>query len=276
MLNNIHIIKANGQKELFNENKLHRSLERASVPKTLHDTAISHIKQNLHENITSKEIYNQVLEYLGSSTHPFTASKYSLKKAIMDLGPTGFPFEKFIAAILRNHGYEIKTDIILRGLCVAHEVDVIAQNSQSNIMIECKFHNNVGNRTDVKVALYVMARYQDITAGMINRQNSIKFNEVWLVTNTKCSEEAILYAQCMGMKIISWGYPEKGNLQDLIEKEKLHPITCLSTINTNQKKILLDNNIILARDLAQNNMFIELLRLSTDQKNSLLHEIEDL
>ena len=143
-------------------------------------------------------------------------------------------------------------------------------------MIECKFHNNIGNRTDIKVALYVMARYQDLTTGWMNKANTTKFNEVWLVTNTKCSTDAIAYAKCMGMKIVSWGYPEKGNLQDLIETEKLHPVTCLTSISVAQKKILLDNNIILAKDLLSNKMFIDILNLSSDTKDKLIKELETI
>lgn len=275
-MNQFTVIKATGQKEPFSETKLRLSIKRAGVPQELHDLAVNHIKNNLYENIKTEVIYDHIMEYLGKSRFPHAGSRYSLKKAIMELGPTGFPFEKFMAAILRQHGFDVITDTIIPGLCVAHEVDIIAQKDTAKIMVECKFHNNIGNRTDIKVALYVMARYQDLTAGMLNRANSIKFNEVWLVTNTKCSQEAILYAKCMGMKIISWGYPEKGNLQELIETEKLHPITCLTSISPSQKKILLDNNIVLAKDILTKEMFLEILNLSGDQKNNLLSEIRGL
>ena len=275
-MENVLVIKANGEKENFSEHKLRHSISRAGVPKELHDAAVVHIKNNLYNNISTLEIYDHILEYLGNSRFPHAGGRFSLKKAIMDLGPTGFPFEKFIAAILREHGFSIVTDSMVNGLCVAHEVDVIAQKDGTKIMIECKFHNNIGNRTDIKVALYVMARYQDLTAGLLNRSNAVKFNEVWLVTNTKCSQDAILYAQCMGMKIISWGYPEKGNLQDLVESEKLHPVTCLTSISPSQKKILLDNNIVLAKELLKKQMFLDILNLPHKQKESLLAEIKEL
>lgn len=275
-MNIINVVKASGDLEVFNEDKLRKSISRAGVPQSLQDETLNHIKSRLRDNIPTSEIYSHILEFLGKSDSPYLIAKYSLKKAIMDLGPTGFPFEKFISRILAGQGYQVKTDVIISGVCVAHEVDVVAEKEDSKIMIECKFHNKLGNRTDIKVALYVMARYQDLTAGFLNRSNAMRFNQVWLVTNTKCSQEVIVYAKCMGMKIVSWGYPENGNLQDLVEKQKLHPITCLNNINSAQKKILLDNNIILAKDLFDNPLFLDLLNLPAPDKQLLLTEIRNL
>ena len=273
-MSDITVIKATGEKEPFSEEKLRNSITRAGVPRDLHDAAVSHIKSILYPEIHTSEIYKHILEYLSRSPSPHSQARYSLKKAIMDLGPTGFPFEKFIAAILKKHGYKVDTDVTINGLCIAHEIDVIAQKNDQKIMIECKFHNKIGNRTDVKVALYVFARYQDLTAGWIDRSNTTRFNEVWLVTNTKATQDAVSYARCMSMKIVSWGYPEYGNLQDLIEADKLHPITCLTNITNYHKKILLENNIVLCRDLLDNQMYIDLLKLSSADEQKLLTELK--
>lgn len=272
----VSVIKANGEKEPFNEEKVRRSIKRAGIPDELQSAVVSHVRSILRENIKTSEIYRHIIEFLGQSSFPHTRTRYSLKKAIMEFGPTGFPFEKFVAAILNRQGYETETNVVLNGLCVTHEIDVLAKKDNKKIMIECKFHNNSGNRTDVKVALYIFARFQDLTAGWVNRSNMSHFNEVWLVTNTKCSLDAISYAQCMGMKIISWGYPDTGNLQELVEKEKLHPVTCLNSISNHHKKILLDNNIVLAKDLLNNRMFYDLLNLSNDEKNKLTLELQAL
>lgn len=273
---NVSVIKATGEREAFNEDKLRQSIFRAGVPLQLHDEVLIHIKERLRDNIPTREIYNHIVEFLGKSAFPHTRTRFSLKKAIMDLGPTGFPFEKFIASILNHQGYQVETNAVLRGLCISHEVDIQANKEGQKIMIECKFHNKIGNRTDVKVALYVFARYQDLTTGWMSKSNATRFNQVWLVTNTKATVDAIAYATCMGMKIISWGYPEKGNLQELIEKDKLLPVTCLSSISANHKKILLDNNIILIKDLLSKEMFIDILNLSKDEKLGLLSELKSL
>lgn len=275
-MSDIRIIKATGQTENFSEEKLLRSIQRAGVPEKLQGEAVEHIREKLYQDMPTSEIYRHILEYLGKSSYPHAGSRYSLKQAIMDLGPTGFPFEKFIASILNRHGYKTETDVILSGLCVSHEVDVLAEKDNQKIMIECKFHNRMGSRTDIKVALYVMARYQDLTVGWINRDNASKLTEVWLVTNTKCTTDAIAYAQCMGIRIVSWGYPEKGNLQEMIEKEKLHPVTVLTALNNFQKHLLLNNHLVLCRDLIDNNLAFDLLKLSTEDVRKLKEEIEAL
>lgn len=275
-MSDIRIVKASGQTENFSEEKLLRSIQRAGVPEKLQGEAVEHIREKLYQDMPTSEIYRHILEYLGKSPYPHSGSRYSLKQAIMDLGPTGFPFESFIASILNRHGYKTETDVILPGLCVSHEVDVLAEKDNQKIMIECKFHNRIGSRTDIKVALYVMARYQDLTVGWINRDNASKLTEVWLVTNTKCTTDAITYAQCMGIKIVSWGYPEKGNLQEMIEKEKLHPVTVLTTLNNFQKHLLLNNHLVLCQDLADNNLAFDLLKLSTEDVKKLKEEIEAL
>ncbi|MGS0527278.1 hypothetical protein ACU8V7_21050 [Zobellia nedashkovskayae] len=43
------------------------------------------------------------------------------------MGPTGFPFERFIGALLTYSGYETKVGIVMDGICVTHEIDVVAE-----------------------------------------------------------------------------------------------------------------------------------------------------
>src|SRR3989344_1403729 len=135
----IIVIKANGEKQPFSEEKLRTSITRAGVPDNLHDKAVSHIKSILRQDIPTSEIYKHILEFLGTSPYPHSRSRYSLKRSIMDLGPTGFPFERFIAAILTRQGFEVEVDMTVNGLCVSHEIDVLARKDGRKVMIECKF-----------------------------------------------------------------------------------------------------------------------------------------
>src|SRR5207245_2048481 len=136
------------------------------------------------------------------------------------LGPTGYPFEDYIAKIFQRQGYTTLIRQILPGNCVSHEIDVIAEKNTvipTKIMIEAKFHNQVGMRTNVHVPLYTKSRFEDIKI----KHN---FSEVWLVTNTKATVDAIAYASCVGMKIMTWSYPEGESLRDLVEKFHMFPI----------------------------------------------------
>lgn len=273
-MSDIFVIKATGEREPFSEEKVIRSIRRAGIPDSLQSEVLSHVKEKIYPEIPTSEVYHHIIEFLGKSTYPYTRNRYSLKQAIMDLGPTGFPFERFIAAVLREQGYQCQTDVIIPGLCISHEVDVLAEYDNQQIMIECKFHNRVGTRTDVKVALYVRSRYEDLVAGYLNKNNTYNLKKVWLVTNTKCTTDAVLYAKCAGITIISWGYPEGGNLQTLVEKNKLHPVTCLTNLSNYHKNLLLQNNIVLCKDLLTNRTILALLKLNKEEEERLVSEIK--
>ena len=262
-----YILKANGEKELFSENKLLLSIQKAGIPKDLWENVVTHVKSNLYENIPTQEIYKHVTEFLENSPHPFSRAKYSLKQAIMDLGPTGYPFEDYISEILKMEGYNTQIRQIIKGKCISHEIDLIVQKDNVSAMVECKFHNAPGTRSQVHVSLYTKARFDDI------KENN-NLSEAWLVTNTKVTPDALSYALCSNMKIISWDYPEKGSFGDLIGKYKLHPITMLTSLSQNQKQILLANHVVLAKEVCKNPSSLDILGLPQDKKNSILSECQ--
>ena len=263
----ICVKKASGEKQLFDEEKLRRSIVRANIPETLHDQVINHIKTKLYDNIPTFEIYKHVTEFLGNSPHPHTKMKYGLKQSIMEFGPTGYPFEDYVSEILKAEGYDTDVRQILSGKCVSHEIDVIASKGGIKSMIECKFHNAPGIKCHIHVSLYTKARFDDVK----ERNN---FNNAWLVTNTKLTEDALNYALCSNMKIIGWDYPNGISLRDLIEKHKLHPITMLSNISNAQKQQLMENHIVLAKDICKNPSLLDVLHLPENQKNLIISQCQ--
>ena len=122
----IHIVKYSGETVPFSEDKLRNSLKRSGAHPDLIDKILLRVKEELYEGITTKELYNRAYALLKKSK-PISASRYKLKKAIYELGPTGFPFEKFINAILHYSGYRTEVSKVLSGRCVEHEIDVIAE-----------------------------------------------------------------------------------------------------------------------------------------------------
>lgn len=261
------VIKANGQKEPFFESKIQNSINKAGVPQEMQLRLIKQVKRKLKSGTTTKDINRWLLRDLKST--PYPEGRFNLKRALMELGPTGYPFEKFVSVLLQNQGYSVQTDLILSGRCVNHEVDIIAEKAQKRIFIECKFHNAPGIKSDIKVALYSYARYDDLVCAA--KADRSRPNGAWLITNTKCTMEAIHYANCMGMQIVSWGYPNQGNLQQLIETDKLYPITCIQSLGSAQKAKLLLNDIVTVKDLLRNTKFIDLLQL-TDIKVSIIQK----
>ncbi len=261
----VSVIKATGEKEPFSQEKVRQSIKRAGIAEEIQEQVVAHIKSKLYEDIPTSEIYRHITEFLGQSKNPYTKVKYGLKQAIMALGPTGYPFEDFVSEILKTQGYTTTVRNILQGKCITHEIDVIAQKGETKIMVEAKFHNLAGTKTNVHVALYTKARFNDV----IEKNN---LNQAWLVTNTKVTSDAITYALCMGMKIISWDYPEGESLRELIEKSNLTPVTALTSLSQNQIQQLLQNNFVLCRDICKNPKALELLGLPQDKKQNILSE----
>jgi hypothetical protein len=258
----VNVIKANGECESFSDDKVLGSILRSGIKKELAEEVLSHVKEKLYDNIPTSEIYNYINEYLGSTPG---RGKYSLKKSIMQLGPTGYPFEDFISEVLKMEGYRTEVGSMLSGKCVQHEIDILAEKDGKKIMVETKFHNDVGIKTDLHVSLYTKARFDDVKDGY-------GLDEAWLVTNTKVSIDAVAFAQCAGMKVLSWSYPENGSLRDLVEKWKLHPITALSTLTQAQKQTLMNNCIVLCKTIHENSSILDLLNIPPDKRNEIIEE----
>jgi hypothetical protein len=272
----ITIVKADGKHETFDPEKLRFSLLNSGASKEATEEVIEHLVPSLHSGMTTNEIYRHAFEILKKINKP-VARSYSLRRAVMDLGPSGFPFEDFVAEILRAKGLECVTRQTVLGGCVPHEMDVVAYNDKKLIMIEAKFHNELGTKSDLKVVLYIKARFDDIKENVFSYGGKDrKITDAWLVTNTKFSSTAIHYGVCKNMTLIGWNYPEKGNLQNMIEEEKLHPVTCLTTLTTEQKKLLLTNGVVLCSNIKGNPGVLRRLLGANFNDSAVLREINEL
>ena len=69
------------------------------------------------------------------------------------------------------------------------------------------------------------------------------------MTNTKLTSDATDYAKCVGMHAIGWSYPLQDGLEVHIEKNGLHPVTCLTNLNRFQKQELVGRGYILCKDI---------------------------
>ncbi len=235
----MYIIKASGKKEEFSRKKIEGTCLRAGASRQLAKEVANKVAKKVYNGMQTREILKLALDLLRKD--PDVAARYKLKEAIMKLGPAGFLFEKFIGAVLKNHGYKTKVDQILRGKKVNQEVDVIAKLKKT-YMVECKYHNKPGIHSDLKVAMYTYARFLDLKK---------YFDQPWLITNTKCTPTAFRYAKGVNLEITSWHYPKGKSLRDLIEKKKLYPITMLNSVRGDIKYKLIKANIILAKDLLE-------------------------
>lgn len=268
----VWIVKTSGEREPFSLAKLRRSLTRSGADEETSQMVIDHVIPELKNGMRTSEIYKHSFSILKKKKYP-AAIRYSLRKAVMELGPSGFPFEKYVAEVLRRKGFTARTGIILPGLCVSHEVDVLMEKGDRHIFAECKFHNQQGIKTDVKVALYVHARFLDLQKGHDAKEAALpKVHEGWLITNTKLTTDAVQYATCAGLTVIGWDYPEKGNLQDLILETGVHPLTFLSTLTASEKNSLLEQGVVMCAELKKDQSALRALGLPENKIKSVVIE----
>lgn len=252
---NKKVLKKSGSIVDFEGKILVRSLMNAGAPKELANLIASQIESEIVDGDDTSLIYKKAFNILHNKSKSI-AMKYSLKKALFNLGPTGFPFEKFVGEIYMRKGYATKTNVHLKGICIEHEVDVFATGKEK-IAFEAKFHNDIHIRTDIKAVLYVKSRFDDLM-GLSAKRKLFSMSKKGvadrciLITNTKFTSSAITYAKCAGVEIIGWGYPYNNNLQTLIKEVDAHPITCLPSLSTAKIKELMEFGIVTCRNLLEN------------------------
>ncbi len=266
--------KANGERELFIPEKLFQSLVRSGADADTADAITAQIASGLQEGDRTADIYRRAFSELRRIERPM-AARYSVKHALLELGPSGYPFEDYLAEIYRAQGYLTTTRVMVKGKCVEHELDLIAVRDDERIGAEAKFHNNSGLKSDIKVALYVQARFEDIAAGT-RAESANDFTTRMIVTNTKFTEQAELYAACAGLTLLSWDYPEKGNLRELIEETRIHPITCITTLSVAHKKRLMEQGVVLCRQVREHTQELEGLGLQSKAIDRVLAETQAL
>jgi hypothetical protein len=267
----VYVVKRSGEKSEFDPSKVEKALIGAGAGKDVAGKVIAELQEKIYDGITTSKIYGMAFQLLDREDK-VSATRYGLKQAILRLGPSGFPFEKFFAALLKEQGYSTKLNQIVKGRCVAHEIDIVAEGPGGRILVECKYHNSQGMYTGLKEAMYTHARLQDVNEG------GGGFDSAWLVCNTKVSGDGIKYSECRGMKVTGWHHPAAAGIENMIECEGLYPVTILRSVDDNAKKRLAEANIMLTKILLA--VGVEELaartRLSTQQVELIRSEAREL
>jgi len=271
---NIEIVKASGERDLFSESKLRESLKRSGAGDKAIDRVVAAISDELYEGMPTRKIYRKAYQLLRKESR-LSATRYNLKQAVMDLGPSGYPFETLIGRLLEKMGYKVKVALMMQGKCVGHEVDVLAEKNNERFIIECKFHNRPGVKSDVRVGLYFNSRFLDLKAAY-NDGGDHSFHQGWIVTNTKFTSDAIRYAECTGMHLMGWDHPRGSSLVERIENVRLYPLTLLHSLTQKEKKQLIDNNLILAEEIIVNTQLLVTIGLKESKIRKVIKECREL
>lgn len=272
----IFITKATGEKEAFDVKKLKDSMRRAGAEEEIIEQIAEDISSWIYDGISTQKIYGRAFTLLRKKKK-YAASRYKLKKAIMELGPTGFPFEYFVGKILEIEGFETEVGQVLNGKCVTHEVDVVATRDKNQYFVECKYGTSPGKIFGVQVPMYIRSRVNDI---INKRQEEERYKDFsfhgWVVTNTRFSTDAVNFGACSGLNLLSWDYPAQNGLKDIIDRQKIFPITVLHNLTNPQKQQLLEKGVVICRQISENPEVLEPFQLKIRKLNKLMKEIDDL
>jgi hypothetical protein len=249
------VTKAGGELEPFSLEKLQGSLRRAGATEEAIAEVAGQVVAHFENGLSTRELYRLAFSLLKkrAGERP-AAARYRLKQGIMNLGPSGFPFERYVGELLREQGYTVEVGQVLPGRCVDHEVDVVAENGAEYRLIECKYHNRRGDVTTVRDALYIRARFLDLREGRekaaVDGPARAFRGALW--TSTRFTGDALSYSQCAGLDLVGWDHPTGGSLRDLIDRHGLYPITVLTALSEAEKRLLLERSIVLVRQIAAN------------------------
>ncbi len=270
------IVKADGSNETFDPERLRVSLHRSGAGEHTAMRIAEMITHTVTPGTSSKEIYTRAFALLRKEARPI-AARYALRRALLELGPSGHPFEDFVSHLYRAEGWKVETRKIMKGHCVSHEVDFYASHPEQNTFIaaELKYHNDPGYKTDLKIALYVKSRFDDIF-DCDPTVRSCPIDRGLLVTNTKFTSEAIAYAECSGVELLGWGYPTHDSLFMRMSRAKVYPITTLTGLSRAEKHLLIEGGTIAVDQILRNRRTLDPLHLSPTRVGELLAEADGL
>lgn len=268
--------KYSGELVPFNSDSLRHSLTRSGANNEQVEKVYSQIKEKIFDGISTRELYQLAFEALKSQRNSY-AARYSLKKALRELGPEGFYFEKWIARLFQEYGFESTTGQTIQGHAVSHEIDVVASKGNEMLAIECKFRNDIDAKISVTTPMYFLSRFKDISDISYHffGQNK-KFTQGWLVTNAYLTSDSKDFGKYYNVNFLSWDYPIDNSIKKRVDKAVFYPVTCLTTLTDVEEKTLLQNQIILVKDIINNKEALKSLKLDSEKLRLVLEEAREL
>lgn len=245
----IYVTKFDGRKQAFNKQKIMRTCMRMHATPKIAKAIADNIEAHAYDGISTKKIMQMIFAYMRKH-RPEVKHITDLRTAISMLRPKP-DFELFIAQLLRAHGYKVKSNRMVLGKCIEHEIDAIAEKGKDVLYVEVKHHYKPHTYTGLGVFLEARATFEDLLDGYKTGANKIKFNKAMVISNTKLSSHARRYADCRSIIYIGWKAPVERGLERLIEEKRLHPITFLRDIDPADEIKLGDAGIVTLKQLIE-------------------------
>lgn len=253
-MNSVQVVNLRGEKEPFSLKKVYRSARRAGADHQTAKKISQAIGDQVYSGMPTTEIYQKVKMLLNQAS-PSLGIKFSLRKGMEKLGPTGFPFEKMIRQVFKHQGFETRVNQSVPGHYIDwYEIDFLSINkAKKKVLVgECKYRSRPGDRLDLDVALSNFGRFYDIKNGPILTKYPQGYEvESILVTNAKFTSQAVKYSRGYGVELLGWRYPKDRGLETIIEEGQLWPITVLPAVNAELMRVFAAHKIMLVKDLVE-------------------------
>ncbi|MBS7332134.1 MAG: restriction endonuclease [Weeksellaceae bacterium] len=270
------VSKFNGELVDYNPKALKISLTKSGATKDEVEEVFELMSPQIYDGIKTQDLYNLAFESLKKYRSSY-AARYSLKKALRDLGPEGYYFEKYIKRLMETVGFNAVNGQTVQGNAVTHEIDVVAQKDDVLFFCECKFRNDIDAKISVTTPMYFMSRMIDVRDKEYTYFNkTLQPTKGFLITNAYLTTDSIDWAEYYKIGMISWNYPDKMSLKYLIDNLAIYPITCLTSLTKDQQKVLMDAGCILVKDILLKEEYLKSLSLSNEFVDELVNEANEL
>jgi Holliday junction resolvase-like predicted endonuclease len=246
------VTKADGSKQLFDEEKIVRTCLRIGASREDAVQIAQKVERRLYEGISTRKIL-QIIYSLMRKQKPAIKHLFDLKYGISLMVPKP-EFEAFIRILLVHSGFKVEPNTILRGLCGEHEADAIATKDGVTHFVEVKHHSSYHALTGLDESRIARAILEDVTEGYSHGLTRIKIDRAMIVTNTRYSKHAINYGRCRDILQVGWSSPEFLGLRELVEKHKLYPLSCLRGISAKVRLRLVEAGIVLIKQLLEQDL----------------------
>lgn len=272
----MNVTKYSGEQTHFDETIFKRSLFKSGASDEQVNLVFNEVMEKMYDGIATRELYQLAFDELHKIKNSF-AARYSLKRALRDLGPEGYYFEKWVAKIFQQLGYNSTTSKTLQGNAVTHEIDVLAERNGEFNLCECKFRNDEDAKISVTTPMYFLSRFNDLRNNEYDFFGKImKPKYGWLITNAYFTSDSVAFSKHYDINILSWDYPAGSSLKNITDNMRLYPITCLTSLTTDEKKFLLSKDVVLVNDIYTNPKKLDDIKCSSLKLEEILNEAKEL
>ena len=244
-----YVIKADGRRERFNRAKVIRTCRKLGASRRMADEVASRIEEEVYDGISTRKILDLIHDYV-AELKPAVKHRVDLRTAISRMRPKP-DFELFVRTLLEQHGFSVGSERRVRGRCIEYEVDAVASKDGETLFVEVKHHYKPHTKTTLPVCLETKAKLDDLRAGFEDGLNESWFDKALVVCNTKFTQHARRYSECVGIEHIGWNTPKKTSLERLIESSRLYPVALLRDLDQPTLSALSDQGVVLLRELLE-------------------------